>query len=265
MFKAGITILSVFFLIALIGPVIYPVDPSEQHLDLRLSSPDNIHLLGTDELGRDVLSRLIFGSRVSMSVGFISVSISLLIGVPLGLLAGYHGGLVDKIIMRLVDIMLCFPSIFLILMVITFLGPSIYNVMVVIGISSWPGLTRYVRAETLAIREREFMMAAKVMGYSKFRVMFIHLLPNVVAPVLISATIGIGSAILTESVLSFLGLGVQPPSPSWGNILSAGRDYMGQNVWWLLFYPTLFILLTVLAFNMLGEGLRDMLDPRVRN
>ena len=227
----------------------------------RLQGPSAAHWVGTDDLGRDVFSRLLVGTRVSLSVGFVAVGIELLIGVTLGLCAGFFGGKLDTIIMRLVDVMLSIPTIFLILAVLAFLGPNIYNVMVIIGLTAWPGLTRLVRGECLSIREREYIQAARLSGISTPRILFVHLLPNVVAPILVSAALGVGGAILTESALSFLGLGVQPPAPSWGNILSVGRDYLHM-AWWLSLFPTVAILVTVLAFNLLGEGLRDVLDPR---
>ncbi|MFC2091161.1 ABC transporter permease [Elusimicrobiota bacterium] len=263
MLICGFLMIVILVCIALTGPFFTKHSPLLVDLENRLRSPDNVHIMGTDDLGRDVFSRLIYGSRVSLLVGFISVGISLLIGVPLGLVSGFYGGWVDRIIMRMVDMMLCFPTLFLILMVITFLEPSIVNVMIVIGITSWPSLTRYLRGEVLAIRNREFIQAAKNMGVGKVRVLFIHILPNVTAPVIISSTLGVGSAILTESVLSFLGLGVQPPDPSWGNILTVGKEYITQNAWWLMFYPGTAILLTVFSFNLIGEGLRDVLDPRI--
>ncbi|MFC2061256.1 ABC transporter permease [Elusimicrobiota bacterium] len=261
MIAFGFSFVAVLAVVAILSPLLSPYSPVKQDLDIRLQAPSKEHMLGTDDLGRDVLSRILWGSRISLIVGFVSVGIALLIGVPLGLVSGFYGGWVDKFIMRIVDIMLCFPSIFLILMVITFLEPNVINVMVVIGITSWPGLTRYVRGEALSIREREFMQAAKMMGLKRKRILFVHMLPNVMAPVLITATLGVGSAILTESILSFLGLGVQPPHPSWGNILTTGKEYMGQGAWWLLVIPGLAILVTVLSFNLIGEGLRDVLDP----
>lgn len=261
----GFIVIGLLFIIAILSTVISPYSPIKQNLSNRLMSPSSEHIMGTDSLGRDVFSRIVHGSRVSLSVGFVSVGIALLIGVPLGLISGFFGGFADKAIMRLVDIMLCFPTIFLILMVITFLEPNIMNIMIVIGITSWPSLTRYVRGETLSIREREFIHSAKLMGVGKIRILLVHILPNVIAPVLITATLGVGSAILTESVLSFLGLGVQPPNPSWGNILTAGKEHIGQEVWWLIFFPGLAILITVLSFNLIGEGLRDVLDPRTKN
>jgi len=247
---------------AIIAPLIAPFDPNQQDILHRLEPPSARHFLGTDDLGRDLLSRIIYGTRVSLLVGFVAVGIAIMIGALLGLFSGYFGGRLDALIMRLVDIMLCFPTFFLILMVIAFLEPNIWNVMVVIGLTGWPGLTRLVRGECLSVREREFIQAAKALGLSNLRIMLVHLLPNVMAPILVAATLGIGGAILTESALSFLGLGVQPPTASWGNILTAGKDYITM-AWWLSLYPGLAILITVLAYNLLGEGLRDVLDPRM--
>jgi len=206
---------------------------------------------------------MVYGARVSLSVGFIAVFISLSIGIFLGGLSGYYGGKVDAVIMRLVEVMYCFPTIFLIMMVITFLGPSIINVMIVIGLTSWPGLCRLVRAEFLTLRERDFVYAAKVQGVSDLRLIFRHILPNAMAPVYVSATLSVGAAILIESALSFLGLGVQIPTPSWGNILTAGKNYIDY-AWWLTFFPGFSILLTVLGFNLIGESLRERLDPRLK-
>lgn len=258
---AGLLLIALFALAALLAPAISPSDPAAQRLTERLSPPSALHALGTDDLGRDVLSRMIYGARVSISVGIIAVGIAVLIGTLLGLISGYFGGWADAVIMRTVDIMLCFPTFFLILLVIAFLEPNIYNVMIVIGATSWPGLARLVRAQVLSLREREFVQAAKLLGLSKPRIFFVHLLPNVITPVIVSATLGVGDAILTESGLSFLGLGVQPPMSSWGQMLTAGKDYIYM-AWWLSLFPGLAILATVLAFNLLGEGLRDALDPR---
>jgi peptide/nickel transport system permease protein len=258
----GFIIVAVLATAALLAPWLSPKDPFAQNLIERLKAPSASHWLGTDDLGRDVFSRLVLGARVSLSVGFVAVGIELLIGVTLGLCAGFWGGVFDSIVMRLVDVMLSIPTLFLILAVLAFLGPNIYNVMAVIGLTSWPALTRLVRGECLSIREREYIQAARIAGISTPRILFIHLLPNVIAPILVSAALGVGGAVLTESGLSFLGLGVQPPAPSWGNILAIGRDYL-HIAWWLSLFPTLAILVTVLAFNLLGEGLRDVLDPRI--
>jgi len=258
---AGLLIVGFLTVLALVSPWVSPKDPSLQDLTARLQGPSPSHWMGTDDLGRDVFSRLLLGTRISLSVGFVAVGISMSVGTFLGLWAGFFGGKWDTLLMRLVDVMLSIPTLFLILAVLAFLGPNIYNVMAIIGLTSWPGLARLVRGECLSVREREYVQAAKMAGVSTARLLFIHILPNVVAPILVSATLGVGGAILTESALSFLGLGVQPPTPSWGNILSIGRDYL-HIAWWLSLFPTLAILVTVLAFNLLGEGLRDVLDPR---
>jgi peptide/nickel transport system permease protein len=228
-----------------------------------LMPPDSEHWLGTDPLGRDVLSRIIYGSQVSLKVGFVSVGLATLIGILVGSLAGYYGGWTDLVLMRFVDLMLCFPSFFLILAVIAVLEPSIWNIMVVIGITSWMGVARLVRAELLSLKEREFVVAARALGASDVRLILRHLLPNALAPVMVSATLGVAGAILTESALSFLGLGVQPPTPSWGNILTAGKDNI-EIAWWLSVFPGLAILLTVMSYNLLGEGIREAIDPRLK-
>ncbi len=257
----GIIIVSILIFTALFAKFISPYDPIQQDLTNRLQPPSLKHLFGTDELGRDVFSRMIFSTRVSLSVGIIAVSIATVIGTILGLISGYYGGKIDLIIMRLVDIMLCFPTFFLILMVISFMKPSIYNIMVVIGLTSWPGLARYVRGEVLSIKEREYVLSAKLAGLGTSRILFVHILPNVIVPVIVTFSLGIGSAILTESALSFLGLGVQPPNPSWGNILTSGKDYI-HIAWWLSLFPGMAIFITVVGFNFLAEGLRILLNPK---
>lgn len=253
----GVTFAAVF------APLIAPFDPNELHLDAILKAPCAEFPLGTDRLGRDVLSRLLYGGRVSLWVGFVAVGISISIGALLGLVSGYFGGLVDEIAMRFVDIMLCFPSFFLILAVVAFLEPSLFNIMVVIGLTSWMGVARLVRAETLTLREREFVSAARLAGTSTWRIMTRHILPNAMAPVTISAILGIGGAILIESGLSFLGLGVQPPQASWGNMLMDGKSVI-EEASWLSLFPGLAILITVLGYNLLGESLKDFLDPRLK-
>ena len=261
----GLTVVALMALAAIFAPLIAKYDPFAMDLSAGaiLQAPSPQHFFGTDNLGRDVFSRMVYGSRVSLSVGFIAVFISMVIGVFLGGLAGYHGGWVDNAVTRFVEIMFCLPTFFIIMMVITFLGPSIINVMIVIGITSWAGLSRLVRAEFLTLRERDFVSSAKVQGVSDMRIIFRHILPNAMAPVYVSATLSVGGAILIESALSFLGLGVQIPTPSWGNILSGGRNYIDY-AWWLTFFPGLAILITVLSFNLIGESLREMIDPRLR-
>ena len=260
MFILGLIIVLGVTFAAVFAPLIAPFDPNELHLDAILKAPCAEFPLGTDRLGRDVLSRLLYGGRVSLWVGFVAVGISISIGALLGLVSGYFGGLVDEIVMRFVDIMLCFPSFFLILAVVAFLEPSLFNIMVVIGLTSWMGVARLVRAETLTLREREFVSAARLAGTSTWRIMTRHILPNAMAPVTISAILGIGGAILIESGLSFLGLGVQPPQASWG---MDGKSVI-EEASWLSLFPGLAILITVLGYNLLGESLRDFLDPRLK-
>jgi peptide/nickel transport system permease protein len=231
--------------------------------------PFGRYWLGTDELGRDVLARMLQGSFVSLSIGFIAVGISIIIGITLGGVAGFYGDVklgpasVDSIIMRFTDVMLCFPTFFLILTVVALLPPSIYNIMIVIGLTSWMGTARFVRAEFFSLREQDFVTAAKALGLPERRIIFRHMMPNALAPVLVSASIGVASAILTESALSFLGFGVQPPYATWGNILADGKDFIFDAPW-LFFIPGLSILVVVLAFNLVGEGLREALNPRLR-
>ena len=258
----GAVVLSLV-LLALLAPVLAPSDPNRPNLRNMLGEPSRAHPLGTDQLGRDVLSRMLYGARVSLAVGFVSVGIATAIGIVLGSLAGYKGGVVDATIMRLVDLMLVFPRFFLLLAVLAFLRPSIWTIMAVIGLTGWMGVTRLVRAEFLTLKEREFVLWSQAVGATGFRVVWRHILPNAMAPVLVAMTLGIPAAILTESGLSFLGLGVQPPFATWGNILNEGKDAI-EIAWWLSFYPGLAILITVLSYNLLGEGIRDALDPRLR-
>lgn len=260
---AGSIVVMLLFAVSLLAPWIAPYDPSTIDLKHVLAPPSFGHPLGTDQLGRDVLSRMIWGARISLKVGFVATGIAMLIGTILGAAAGYYGRWVDATIMRFVDIMLCFPTFFLILAVIAILEPSIWNIMIVIGLTGWMGITRLVRADFISLKERDFVSAARVIGASDFRIIFVHILPNAMASVLVATTLGIAGAILTESALSFLGIGVQPPIPSWGNILTAGKDNI-DIAWWLSLYPGLAILITVLGYNLLGEGIRDSLDPRLR-
>ncbi|MGA1862396.1 ABC transporter permease [Deferribacter thermophilus] len=261
LFWLGLAIVFSFFLIAIFAPWIATHDPYKINLNGIFLPPSKEHLFGTDDLGRDVFSRIVYGARVSLLVGFISVGISIFIGTILGLIAGYYGGIVDSIVMRFVDVMLSFPSFFLILAVIGFLKPSLINVMIVIGFTSWMGVARMVRAEVMSVKERDYVIAARLLGLKTRKILIKHILPNVFTPIFVTATLGIAGAILTESALSFLGLGVQPPTPSWGNILTVGKDNI-MFAWWLSFFPGVAIFLTVLGYNLLGEGLRDILDPK---
>ncbi len=258
---AGLSVVLLLFAISIFAPFIAPYHPNEINAWHVLSPPSWQHWLGTDELGRDLFSRVLFGARISLKVGFVAIGIAVLLGSLVGLLAGYYGGWVDTILMRFVDIMLCFPAFFLILAIITFLEPSIWYIMAVIGLTGWMGVARLVRAEVLSIREMDYILAARCIGCSDLRIMLRHIMPNALSPVLVAATLGVAGAILTESALSFLGIGVQPPTPSWGNILTSGKDYI-EFAWWLSLFPGLAILITVLAYNLLGEGIRDALDPR---
>ncbi|OPY86978.1 MAG: Glutathione transport system permease protein GsiD [Smithella sp. PtaU1.Bin162] len=259
----GSGIVLLLFFVSVFAPLIAPYDPGQIDLKNVLLPPSLDHWFGTDQLGRDVLSRMIWGARISLKVGFVATGVAIIIGTLLGAVAGYYGGWLDAGIMRFVDIMLCFPTFFLILAVIAFLEPSIWNIMIIIGLTGWMGVTRLVRADFISLRERDFVKAAKVIGAGDLRIIFIHILPNAMASILVAATLGIAGAILTESALSFLGIGVQPPTPSWGNILTAGKDNI-DIAWWLSLYPGLAILITVVGYNLLGEGIRDSLDPRLK-
>ena len=257
----GFIIIAGILLLALIAPLIAPYDPDAINVKAILLSPTSNHLMGTDGLGRDVFSRMLFGARISLMVGFVAVGIATIIGIILGAIAGFYRDWVDTLIMRTVDVMLSIPTFFLILAVIAFLTPSIWNIMIVIGLTSWMGVTRLVRAEFLSLRHREFVLAAQALGAKDLRLIFTHLLPNSLTPIIVSSILGIASAVLVESGLSFLGLGVQAPQASWGNILTDGKEYI-QFAWWLSLFPGLAILITVLGYNLLGDGLRDAYNPR---
>lgn len=257
----GFVIIVGILLLALIAPLIAPYDPEAIDVKAILLSPSSSHLMGTDGLGRDVFSRMLYGARISLMVGFVAVGIATAIGIVLGAIAGFYRGWLDTVIMRIVDVMLSIPTFFLILAVIAFLTPSIWNIMIVIGLTSWMGVTRLVRAEFLSLRNREFVLAAQTLGAKDVRLIFTHLLPNSLTPIIVSSILGIASAVLVESGLSFLGLGVQAPQASWGNILTDGKEYI-QFAWWLSLFPGLAILITVLGYNLLGDGLRDAFNPR---
>jgi peptide/nickel transport system permease protein len=259
--SGGIIVLVLFFTAAL-APLFSPFDPDSIDRHHVLMPPDLRHPLGTDDLGRDVLSRMIWGARISLAVGFVAIGIATVVGMLLGALAGYYGGWTDRVIMRFIDIMLSIPTFFLILAVIAFIGTGIWNIMIVIGLTSWMGVARLVRAEFLSLKEREFVLAARAIGASDARIIFRHVMINSMAPVIVSAVVGVAGAVLIESALSFLGIGIQPPTPSWGNILSLGKDYI-ELAWWLSVFPGLAILITVLGYNLLGEGIGDAIDPRL--
>ncbi len=259
----GLVILIVLILIAIFAPIVAGQDPYFQDYSALKMPPSSDHLLGTDALGRDVWSRLVHATRVSISVGLVAVAIYTIIGTTLGAIAGYYGGWVDTLIMRLTDIVMTFPALIIIITVVALIGPSLYNIMAVMGLLSWPSICRLVRGQILSLREKEFVIASRAMGASDSFIIFDHLLPNVIGPIIVAATFGIASAILTEASLSFLGLGVPPPQPSWGQMLTdAQKLTVLAEMPWLWVPPGLMVSLTVLCVNFVGDGLRDALDPR---
>jgi peptide/nickel transport system permease protein len=255
---AGIILIGLMSLCAVLAPVISPYNPTGIDRHDLLSPPSERHMMGTDSLGRDLLTRMIYGARISLSIGIIAVGISVLLGVFLGSLAGFYGSWIDNLIMRFADVMLCFPTFFLILAVVALTEPSIFNIMAIIGVTSWMGAARLIRGEILSLKEREFIQAETALGASHARIIMLHLIPNALGPVLVNATLGIASAILLESGLSFLGLGVQPPIPSWGNILIESKSTLGI-AWWITVFPGAAILLTIMGFNFLSEGFKKII------
>ncbi|HIE48106.1 TPA: ABC transporter permease [Candidatus Bipolaricaulota bacterium] len=260
---AGSVFLLGIYVVTVFAPVIVPQDPYRMNLREKLESPSSKHLLGTDELGRDVLSRIMLGTRISLTVGFIAAGISAVVGVTMGLVAGYFSGIIDTLIMGLVDLLMSFPPFLLILAVVAIVPPSLVNIMVVLGLTMWSQYARIVRGNILTVKEQDFVEAARALGAGNLRIMWRHLLPNVMAPVIVVATLNVAGAILLESGLSFLGFGAQPPTPSWGNMIATGRVYLRQAPH-IATSAGMAIFLTVLAFNLVGDGLRDVLDPRLK-
>jgi peptide/nickel transport system permease protein len=256
-------VLALIVVAALTAPLISPFDPIKTNQRLTLEAPSFGHLMGTDRFGRDIFSRVVWGGQISLPIGLVSVGIGLLFGVSVGLLAGYYGGWVDAISLRLVDLLLAFPGILLALAIIAILGGSLTNLMIAVGISAIPDYVRITRGTVLSLKQREFVLAARVIGCRGPTIMLRHILPNVMAPLIVLATLGMATAIITGSALSFLGLGIKPPTPEWGNMLAEGREFL-QRAWWVAFFPGSAIMLTVLSINLLGDGLRDALDPRMR-
>lgn len=266
----GLFMAASVILIAIFAPLIAPYDPVEQLIwtegrQVRLASPSVKHWMGTDIYGRDILSRIIFGARISLQIGIFATIVSLLIGVPLGAIAGYMGGWVDDLISWLINVVFAFPFLLFVLAVIAvFQSPSLRVVYIAIGLVNWVGIARVVRAQFISLRDREFVEAAKALGLPRGKIIFKHILPNALAPVIVQATLGMGSIIMTEAGLAFLGFGAQPPTPSWGLMISEGQKYLSMGKWWWAIFPGLAIMYTVLAFNFLGDGLRDALDVRLK-
>lgn len=266
----GMLILFVVTFVAIFGPWLAPFDPNRQNIMMRLLEPgaegagDLTYWLGSDQLGRDVLSRLLYGARVSLLVGVAAIAVGGTLGTILGLISGYYGGWIDDVIMRLGDIQLAFPFILLAIMFLVVLGPGLVNIILVLGIGQWITYARIVRAQTLSIREKEFVEAARAMGDSTFSILFRTILPNIIAPLTVIASFNVAGVILSEAALSFLGLGVPPDVPTWGSMLSESRDHLLSNKWWMAIFPGLAIVFTVLAFNIIGDWLRDFLDPRLK-
>jgi peptide/nickel transport system permease protein len=261
----GLVVVAALYAVAVLAPLIAPYNPIAQHDLVRTGylPPSPAHWLGTDRFGRDVLSRILYGARISLSIGFLAVAIAVVLGSALGAAAGYLGGWLDAAIMRFTDMVLAFPRLVLLIMIVALFNQSITLIILVLGLTQWPGTARLVRGEVLSLREREFIQAAYALGFKRTRIIVRHLIPNVLAPVIVAATLGIGNTIVLEAGLSFLGLGVRPPTPSWGNMVADGRQNL-LGAWWVATFPGLVIVLTVLAFNLVGDGLRDAMDPRLR-
>ncbi|MFG6120482.1 nickel transporter permease [Thalassobacillus sp. FIB228] len=259
----GLVIITLLIVVAIFAPQIATHSPTDQSIIDRYQSPSSEHLLGTDELGRDIFSRIVYGSRITIQIGVITVGISMIVGVFLGAVAGFFGRWVDQIIMRLIDIMMAFPSILLAIALVAVLGKSLTNAMIAVGIVGVPHFARIVRSTVLSVKETEYIEASRVIGAKNGRILFSHVLPNCLAPIIVQATLTIGTAILDAAGLSFLGLGAQPPLPEWGAMLSDGRSAL-QTAPWVVMFPGFAILLVVLGFNLLGDGLRDALDPRLK-
>lgn len=261
---ASLVVIIALILIAIFAPLLAPKNPEKNDFSAVLQSPSWDHLLGTDNLGRDMLSRIIFGARVSVQVGLVAVGISLAIGVPIGLIVGYtRSAWLDTVLMRCIDALLAFPTLVLALAISAALGPSLRNVMIAVGFVGIPSYARLIRGQVLTIKENEYVQAARAIGLNDFRILARYILPNCMAPLVVQASIGVAFAIISEASLSFLGLGVQPPTPSWGGMLAIGKDYL-QMAWWMAVVPGSAVFITVLAVNFLGDGVRDALDPELR-
>lgn len=261
--RIGAACLFFIFIMAIFAPLLAPEGYDAQNLPMRLSAPSREAPLGTDQLGRQMTSRIIWGARITLQIAFMATGIGLVIGGVLGLIAGFYGGPLDRFIMGLMDVLLAFPGILLALAVVAVLGPGLYNVMIAVGISGIPRFARLVRGSTLSVREKEYIEAQHAVGASDVRILVLHVLPNIIGPIIVLATLRVGTAIMQAAGVSFLGLGAQPPLPDWGGMVSQGRHLL-RSEWWVGIYPGLAILITVFGFNLIGDGVRDALDPRVR-
>jgi peptide/nickel transport system permease protein len=264
MAMGGLTVIILLALIAIFAEYVAPYGFDDQNLANRFLGPSREHLFGTDNLGRDILSRVIYGSRVSLTVGFIAVGIALVIGGSLGAVAAFYGGKVDNVIMRLVDIILAIPGMLLAISLAAALGPGLTNMMIAIGVGSIPGYARIVRSSVMTVKEQEYVEAARSVGASDLRIIMNHIIPNSLAPVIVQSTLGVAGAILSASALSFLGLGIRPPNPEWGGMLAGARQFI-RDYWHMTTFPGLMIMITIYALNLLGDGLRDALDPRLKS
>jgi peptide/nickel transport system permease protein len=263
LFWLGLMLLATIVLVAVFAPLIAPHDPLEQNIAVRLEPPSSEFLLGTDNYGRDVLSRLIYGGRISLLVGFVAILIAMTIGCTIGIIAGYVGGLLDQLVMGVLDVMLSFPALLLGLMIAAMLGASLQNLVVAIAITEIAPFARVARAPTIALKQQDFVMAGRALGFGPVRIMGVHILPNLISDVVVMSSLWMASAIRTEASLSFIGLGVPPPTATWGSMIREGFDNI-LDAWWLAVFPSLAILLTVLALNLLGDALRDAIDPKMR-
>jgi peptide/nickel transport system permease protein len=257
----GLIVIICLGLLALLAPLIAPFDPIEHHIIDRLKPPSAIYLLGTDELGRDLFSRLLYGARISLVIGFVAQGVSMTIGIFFGLLSGWYGGWIDDLIMRMTDIFFAIPGLMFLIVWVTIFEPGPFSIFLALGLIGWPGLARVMRGQVLSIKELEYVISAQALGASTRHILLNHILPNAIAPMIVLAALGIAGAILSEATLSFLGLGIQIPNPSWGTMVQYGKNYLPTGQWWLAVIPGLVIMLTVLGFNFVGDGLRDALDP----
>ncbi|MEO8609812.1 MAG: ABC transporter permease [Chloroflexota bacterium] len=257
----GLILIVLLGIMALLAPIIAPFNPIEQHIVDRLKAPNAQYLLGTDELGRDLFSRLLYGARISLVIGFVAQGVSMLIGISLGLISGWYGGWIDDLIMRITDIFFAIPGLMFLIVWVTIFEPGPLSIFLALGLIGWPGLARVMRGQVLTIKELEYVTSAQALGASTRHILIRHILPNAIAPMIVLAALGVAGAILSEATLSFLGLGIQVPNPSWGTMVQFGKNYLPTGQWWLAVIPGLVIMLTVLGFNFLGDGLRDALDP----